>query len=495
MSFKGIKKSIVRAPQTFRQKLNMGEVTVDAVYQDAERRFKELEIETKKLSSESKRYFSAVNGMLDYQIDFSKAIEEIYKPISGRLSDPSSTVPEDNPEGIKASEQYREVVKELKETLKPDLELIEKRIVNPAQELLKVIQLIRKMATKRDHKQLDLDRHKRTYKKYEDKKERTAKDEEKMYSAQAEVEVAQQEYDYYNELLKQELPILFQMQGDFIKPLFVSFYYMQLNIFYTLYMRMEELKIPYFDLQSDIVEAYHLKKGNIEEQTDAIGITHFKVGHAKNKLEATRRRHAMMAGGAPGSPTTGEQLPAYSAGAAQPQYGDYKNPQGPGATPTYGGYTPQTASTYSPASTGYGSPAATGYGYATPAGTAGAVPGTASAQTTPGYGAAPAYAAPATTAYGAAAQAPGYGAPAAAAAQTPAYGAPAAAAASAPAAAAAAETCTALYDYTALAAGDLSFQAGAVIEIVDRVTDPNGWWTGRVNGQQGSFPGNYVQLN
>jgi amphiphysin len=294
MSFKGLKKSIVRAPQNFRQKMNMGEVTNDAVYADAERRFKELELETKKLSDESKRYFAAVNGMLEYQIDFSKAIEEIYKPISGRLSDPNSTVPEDNPEGIKASEQYREVVKDLKETLQPDLELIEKRIVNPSQELLKVIHSIRKMATKREHKQVDLDRHKRNHKKYEDKKERTAKDEEKMYTAEADVSIAQQEYDYYNDMLKTELPILFQMQSDFIKPLFVSFYYMQLNIFYSLYSRMEELKIPYFDLTTDIVEAYHFKKGNIEEQADQIGITHFKVGHAKNKLEATKRRHAAV---------------------------------------------------------------------------------------------------------------------------------------------------------------------------------------------------------
>lgn len=467
MSFKGLKKSIVRAPQNFRQKMNMGEVTTDPVYQDAERRFKELEIETKKLSSESTRYFGAVNGMLDYQIDFSKAIEEIYKPISGRLSDPSATVQEDNPEGIKAAEQYREVVKELKETLKPDLELIEKRIVKPAQELLKVIQSIRKMATKRDHKQVDLDRHKRTLKKYEDKKERTPKDEEKMYSAQASVEVAQQEYDYYNELLKQELPILFQMQSDFINPLFVSFYYMQLNIFYTLYMRMEELKIPYFDLQSDIVEAYHLKKGDIEEQADAIGITHFKVGHAKSKLEATRRRHQMMAaanGGAPGSPTAanGEQLPAYSAGAGAPAaaggYGDYKSPQGPGyqsPTAQYGAYG-QAPAAATPTSTGYG-------GYASPQTTAGS-----------GYGAAAA----AVPAYGAA---PGYGAPPTAPPTAP--------------AAPGAQSCTALYDYNAQAQGDLTFTAGAVIEIVDRTTDANGWWTGRYNGQTGQFPGNYVQLN
>ena len=102
MSFKGFKKGVLRAPQTMRQKFNMGEITQDAVYLDAERRFKEIETETKKLSEESKKYFNAVNGMLDEQIDFAKAVAEIYKPISGRLSDPSATVPEDNPQGIEA---------------------------------------------------------------------------------------------------------------------------------------------------------------------------------------------------------------------------------------------------------------------------------------------------------------------------------------------------------------------------------------------------------
>lgn len=498
MSFKGLKKSIVRAPQNFRQKLNMGEVTTDPVYQDAERRFKEIEIETKKLSEESKRYFSAVNGMLDFQIDFSKAIEEIYKPISGRLLDPNSTVPEDNPEGIKASEQYREVVKELKETLQPDLELIEKRIVDPAQQLLKVIQAIRKMATKREHKQVDLDRHKRNYKKYEEKKERTPKDEERMYAAEAELQVSQQEYDYYNDMLKTELPILFQMQLDFIQPLFVSFYYMQLNIFYTLYTRMDEMKIPYFDLNSDIVEAYTAKKGNIEEQTDAIGITHFKVGHAKSKLEAVKRRQALMAGGAPGAPGSptapaygaygaqasspvagappgtapGTALPAYSPSQYGQQYGADQKAYTPGQTPTPA------------ASAGYGQPPAAGYGQP-PAS---------------GYGQSPAtgYAAPA--AYGAAPPAAAYGSPqpSYSTPQATGYGvnpiSPPAAVPAVPVAPAAA-TCTALYDYTAQAQGDLSFSAGSVIEILQKTDDANGWWTGKLNGQTGVFPGNYVQLN
>lgn len=63
MSFKGFQKSIVRAPQNFRAKFNIGENTKDPVYSDAERRFQELEKETKMLNSESKKYGDAINGM------------------------------------------------------------------------------------------------------------------------------------------------------------------------------------------------------------------------------------------------------------------------------------------------------------------------------------------------------------------------------------------------------------------------------------------------
>ena len=64
MSLKGLQKGFARAPQTFKQKFNLGENTKDPVYIDAERRFQELEKETKKLHDESKKYFEAINGML-----------------------------------------------------------------------------------------------------------------------------------------------------------------------------------------------------------------------------------------------------------------------------------------------------------------------------------------------------------------------------------------------------------------------------------------------
>ncbi|PYH78352.1 protein hob1 [Aspergillus uvarum CBS 121591] len=277
MSLKGFQKSIVRAPQQFKARFNIGEHTKDPVYQDAERRFQELEKETKKLHDESKKYFDAINGMLNHQIGFSKAMTELYKPISGRASDPSSYTIEGNPEGIRACEEYEAIVRDLQESLVPELEMIETRVISPAEQLLEVIKVIRKVAVKRDHKKLDYDRHNNSLKKLQDKKDKSLKDEKALYKAENDVEQATQEYNYYNDLLKEELPKLFALEAEFIRPLFQSFYYMQLNVFYTLHERMQSINIGYFNLQLDIEEAFEAKRGDVKEQAEALTIVHFKA--------------------------------------------------------------------------------------------------------------------------------------------------------------------------------------------------------------------------
>lgn len=344
-----------------------------------------MEAETKKLHDESKKYSEALHGMLKHQLEFSAAIEEIYRPISGQTGETEYSSEAGNIEGIKACEQYRNMVNELQATITPELEMIETRIVAPADEVLRVITAIRKMVTKRDRKQLDLDRHTNSLTKLQEKKgARSEKEEKQLYTLENNVEIATQEYDYYNNILKEELPALFQLEADFIRPLFQSFYYMQLNIYYTLYTRMEEMKIGYFDMTTDTVAGFQHKRGGVVEETESLGITHFRLGHARSKLETTKAMNAKK------HEAFQEQHKSSTAAAA--------------ATPP-----------------------------------------------PPVYSAAPPQ--------------PGV------------------------------EYCTALYDYVPQAQGDLAIRAGEVIEIVQRTADGNGWWTGRVNGQQGSFPGNYVQLN
>ena len=52
----------------------------------------------------------------------------------------------------------------------------------------------------------------------------------------------------------------------------------------------------------------------------------------------------------------------------------------------------------------------------------------------------------------------------------------------------------ALYDFEAQADGDLSFRAGDRIEVVEKTASSEDWWTGKLNGIQGVFPGRYLLL-
>jgi amphiphysin len=416
----------------------LGENTKDAVFIDAERRFQELEKETKKLHDESKKYFEAINGMLDHQIEFSQACAEIYKPISGRISDPDSLIPEGNPEGIRACEEYEAIVKELKATLQPELEMIETRVIRPADELLEVIKVIRKAVTKRQHKQLDYDRHRTTLKKLQDKKEKSLKDEKAMYKAEADVEQATQEFNYFNDLLKDELPKLFALEREFIRPLFQSFYYMQLNVFYTLHERMQGCDIGYFDLTLGIEEAFEGKRGDIKEQTESLSIVKFKTtgqkrppkygpGPSKLALEGPTSRLAIE--------DRKSSIGSSSANDTRRRTTDFtENPPPP--------YSSLLAITDGESSM-------------------------ARANSTGGN-------------WGAAAKAKG-------AAPPPPKPKPARLSGAPPA-----ETATALYDYEAQAEGDLSFVTGDIIEIVQRTANENEWWTGKCRGKTGQFPGRFI---
>ncbi|GAB1313864.1 BAR adaptor protein Hob1 [Madurella fahalii] len=464
MSFRGFQKGIARAPQQFKAKFNIGEHTKDAVYIDSERRFQELETETKHLHDESQKYFDAINGMLQHQIEFSKAMTEIYKPISGRVSDPETLKVQGNPEGIRACEEYESVVKELQETLAPELEMIESRVIRPTTELLDVIKVIRKTATKRDHKKLDYDRHRATLKKLQEKKEKTAKDEKAMWKAENDVEQSTQEFNYFNDLLKDELPKLFALERELIQPLFQSFYYMQLNIFYTLHERMQRVDIGYFDLTLDVEEAFHKKRGDIQERAESLSIVKFKTSGMKRPpkyggpragqaaIEGPSKPAGLLTAGAPASEPTSPTPPAAAAAAPAPAPVPTKSAAVSSLRPTWQPRQSEVSENppppYSPGpiSPPLGSP-----------GTASLAAAAAAKSKPPPPKPKPSRLSAVTT-------------------PKP-------------------EVVTALYDYSAQAEGDLSFRAGDTIEIVTRTANENEWWTGRLRGKQGQFPGNYVKLN
>lgn len=56
------------------------------------------------------------------------------------------------------------------------------------------------------------------------------------------------------------------------------------------------------------------------------------------------------------------------------------------------------------------------------------------------------------------------------------------------------EYCLGLFSFDAQAPGDLTFAVGDKIEVLERTNDADAWWKGRLNGQEGIFPGNYCRL-
>jgi amphiphysin len=373
--------------------------------------------------------------MLSHQIEYSKALAELYKPISGRPSDPNSYKDEGNPEGIRACEQYEEIVRDLQQTLAPELETIDTRIVGPANQLLDIMKLVRKTATKRDHKQLDYDRHRSTLKKLQDKNDKTIKDEKAIFKAEADVEQATQDFNYFNELLKQELPKFFELEREFIRPLFTSLYYLQLNIFYTMHERMQNLNIDYFDTTIDVEEGFDKRYEEFKEQVEVLTIVHFKKTGGYKKGETKYGAQSKYA----------------------PKINESTKPRLDSAESSEAPPPPYTANPANGTSSVAG-----GAGLAAAAKTKGPAPPPPKPKPTRLSGAA------------------------------------------------VAETVTALYDYEAQAHGDLSFSTGDVIEIVRRTNNENEWWTGKIDGRQGQFPGtitrfalrprlhregNYVRLN
>lgn len=377
-------------------------------------------------------------GMLVHQIEFSNAIAEIYKPISGYMSDPTSFKDEGNPEGVRACDEYKGIVSDLKATLAPELETIETRVIRPADELTEVIKAIRKTTLKRQHKQLDFDRHRTTQKKLQEK---TIKDEKALCKAEADVELATQEFNYYNELLKTELPKLFTLEREFIQPLFLSFYYMQLNIFYTLHEKMQAINIGYFDLVSDIEGLFEKKRGDVQERVEAMAITKFKTQGHKMKPNAKFNKFGKV------EEATAGRRPA-SMDSVRPALKETDIPPPP----------------YCTATRPTGLLADTKIALSVPSGT-----GVARSNSTGSN-------------WGAAAAAKKKPAP------PPPKPKPKNLSVES-------EKATALYDFEAQANGDLSFSAGDIIDVVKRTSNANEWWTGKLHGKEGQFPGNYVKLN
>lgn len=299
---------------------------------------------------------------------------------------------------------------------------------------------------KRNHKLIDYDRHRIALQKITSKTERSFSEEKQIFKIQQQLDTATQDYNYLNDMLKRELPLFFQLKTDFIQPVFENLFNMQARIYGMIYARCYELlnqNIETFMTNTmGIEEGYNWRKQQRDVRAEIENMDLLKSGG---------KAWLAVSGGANSSKLTLQERAALK---QQEALAIAPAPHVPAIE--YGG------------ATSSGMPKANeAYNYQTPLSPVGAGGG-GMAKANEAYN----YQAPLSP----------VGPPAyvnVVPQQPPLQQQP--------------HFVIALYDYTAQAEGDLSFKKNDRIEIIEKTADTNDWWTGRINGMTGVFPGNYVQ--
>ncbi|KAH8917367.1 BAR-domain-containing protein [Atractiella rhizophila] len=313
---KGMLKSIQRAPHMLTSKVGMSSKSTDAEFNELNRKFTAIEDYSNKLIKDSTAFRDAVNNMMSSQSDFAAVFAVLLSPLDS--SESLSALTSRHPQAadtLKNIDNYNTIMEGLKQSVLPEIELIDTRILAPLKEYQEICKKIRKAITKRDHKLVDFDRHNNSYTKLRDKKEKTLNDEKNLFKVEQDYEQASQEYEHHNSLLKTELPQFFSYTQAFISPLFTSFYYMQLNVIYNM---LEQLKgfvdnENMIDLSVSIDDAYRQKLGDAAVQLDNMNITKRFVSTARMMQNA---RQVSSADTSPAPSRSVSGVSTLSAGAA-----------------------------------------------------------------------------------------------------------------------------------------------------------------------------------
>jgi len=432
-----------------------------------------LEEALDKVIKDKKTFSQGVTNLFTSAESWSIHFNNVFSPIAGEY-DILGKYPDSAPTSENVS-GFQTTMQELKVAVLPELELIESRITGPCKELQGIIKAIRKNITKRDHKLLDYDRFNNSLTKLREKKEKSLSDEKNLFKLEQDFEQASADYDLYNTSMKTDLPRFMILAAQFIDPLFHSLFYMQLNIFYLVLEKIQEFSNGKYEMAptiNDIVDGYESRRTDAKEQIEGLQINKRLISTAK--LVQTRRQES-------GLPTTlgssslgrNPSVATTSTLSTSPTSISHNNNHHTPPSLMKKPPPPPPGSTTKPTMT-------KSFGGATPAPN----------PLTAGGGAAPPppYTPPASgDEFGGSGGGGGGGTkrappplpfnkpkPPKVPTPQPVY-------------------VLALYDFEAQAEGDLSFSAGDHIEIVKRSDNPQDWWTGRLNGAEGVFPGNYVE--
>ena len=115
-------------------------------------RFTGMEDHVGKLNKDATAFRDAVNSLLSSSTDFAHGFTTLFSPIGGESSYEFESKFPNAKLTIQHIGEYDASFDELKETIRPEIELIESRILAPVKELNEFVKKVRKTITKREHK-------------------------------------------------------------------------------------------------------------------------------------------------------------------------------------------------------------------------------------------------------------------------------------------------------------------------------------------------------
>jgi len=432
---KGVVKTVKRAPYMVTAKVGMSKRSVDKDFEELNRNFTAIESSTDKILKDAAQFCGHVKAMFDAGVEFADHFVALFSPATGEF-DIASQYP-DSAATFENMGSYEELMAELNVSVQPELELIQSRVTGPLKEFKDVVKLVRKGITKREHKLVDYDRHNNSLTKLREKKDKSLSDEKNLFKLEQDFDIATTDFDAINSAMKQDLPRFLTLASKFIEPLYHSFFYMQLNIYYIVLEKLSGFAEDKYDVSLDfpgIASDFEAKRPDALQQIEGMAITKRII--STSRLVQSNRALAGSSGlgrvnttSSTAGSLTSQNMPRPSRSPSSTS--SFKKPP----PPPPGSFNKETSAPPPPYTVSNGVSASSIVGKKPP-------PPPPPLKPKPKLEK---------------------------------------------------QYVVALYDFEAQADGDLSFRAGDRIEVVEKTASSEDWWTGKFNGVRGVFPGNYVQ--
>ncbi|KAK4509761.1 uncharacterized protein ATC70_007063 [Mucor velutinosus] len=280
------------------------DVTRDLEYLELEKRYKEIVAFADELRLETMAYRDHIANMLNHQFHCANylagvcgLVMEEEDPLDERVVRLPKREAEDiAPEMRQALEDYATAMAYCREESFSILDDLDALVVRPANRFHMITKTIDKTITKREHKLIDFDRHRIAYMKYSAISEPSPSEEKNMFKLQTQFDNAAADYDYFNNMLKDELVRFLDMSQEFIEPVFQQFYNIQSRIVGGFYSRIYEViqhngaVFPTLNMPIEDGFRSRLKEFNAREELDRSEL--FKDGIKPWQRGSTHSRYA-----------------------------------------------------------------------------------------------------------------------------------------------------------------------------------------------------------